>query len=83
MRIEIIINFPDTDALIETLKKIKIKYPGVPDSVPLTDHDKTKSFLIHQYPNVEKPGYVQFIPELRGMINIVLMSSYLYCCMYW
>ena len=53
----------------DILGTVKVRYPGAPHSVPLKDlleRNEITAFLRAQYPDIEEPGHVQFIPQLRG-----------------
>ena len=53
----------------DILETVEIRYPGEPQSVLLAEliaNNEITGFLRGQYPDVEEPGHVQFIPEIRG-----------------
>ena len=60
---------PPTANIKEALAAVKIRYPGKPEPVPLSDlvtEKRLTDLLKHQYESVHQPGTVQFIPEVRG-----------------
>jgi hypothetical protein len=58
--------------IIEALEKVKVRYPGQPAATPLKElirENKLTDLLTQQYPDITKPGHVQFVPETRGALS--------------
>ena len=54
------------------VQQVKVRYSGAPQLIPLADlikQGKLTDFLRHQYPDVERGGGVQFVPEIRGRVE--------------